>query len=269
MDGASRGALTAGRKQLEQVLGSADPSTLSTELQLVDRTLDGSAALRRALGDPAKEPAAKQKLAASLFSSHIGEPALSVVTTLAGQRWSADRDLADAVDLLVAESIVAGAEKEGRLDRVEQELFQVGRTVQTDSDLREALANRQRSGADKATLVDKLLESKAAPETTQLATLAASNPRGQRFDQALERYAKVAAGRREQLVALVTVANPLSDDLADRLRQTLADKYGKPIQLNVVVDQQVVGGVRVQIGDDVIDGTIARRLDDARRALAG
>ncbi len=86
---------------------------------------------------------------------------------------------------------------------------------------------------------------------------------------AVEEYQRVAARHRNRLVATVRVARDLDDADQQRLQGALARQYGRPVHLNVVVDQEVVGGVKVEIGDDVIDGTVASRLDDARRRLAG
>jgi F-type H+-transporting ATPase subunit delta len=79
----------------------------------------------------------------------------------------------------------------------------------------------------------------------------------------------VAARRREQLVARVIVALPLDEAHRERLSQALQRMYGRHVHLNVDVDPEVLGGIRVEIGDEVLDGTVARRLDDARRRLAG
>ena len=87
--------------------------------------------------------------------------------------------------------------------------------------------------------------------------------------RSLDEYQKVAARHRKRLVALVTVARPLDDGQAERLADALGRQYDRPVHLNVVVDRDVIGGIRVEIGDDVIDGTVASRLDDARRKLAG
>ena len=92
-------------------------------------------------------------------------------------------------------------------------------------------------------------------------------PRGKRFAQVIEDYLKVAERRRQQLSAVATVAQPLTDGQRDRLAALLSRIYSAPVLLNVVLDPQVLGGIRVQIGDDVIDGTIIRRLDEARRLM--
>jgi F-type H+-transporting ATPase subunit delta len=86
---------------------------------------------------------------------------------------------------------------------------------------------------------------------------------------ALEHYQKVVASERERLVALVRVATPLEESESRRLADALSRQYQRPVHLNVIIDDTVIGGVRVEVGDDVIDGTVASRLDDARRRLAG
>jgi F-type H+-transporting ATPase subunit delta len=86
---------------------------------------------------------------------------------------------------------------------------------------------------------------------------------------ALAAYQKVAAEVRGEGVATVRVARPLADAERDRLAAALASSYGRDVHLNVIVDPEVIGGIRVEIGDDVIDGTVASRLDDAGRRLAG
>ncbi|AKU17514.1 F0F1 ATP synthase subunit delta [Luteipulveratus mongoliensis] len=269
MQGASRSALAKGRDELGQILASVIDSTqIGDELFFAGQTLDGSASLRRALADPSREAAPKQDLVERLFGGKVGNETLELLRALVAQRWSGERDLADALDLLGAEAIVASAEQQGRLDQVEDDLFRYGRTVAGDAGLRDAYNDRQRSGADKATLTTRLLDGKAAPESVRLAAHAAEAPRGRRFEKALEGYVAVATQRREQLTALVTAAVPLDPTHVQRLKQALNDMYGKPVQVNVVLDPHVVGGLRVQIGDEVIDGTIARRLDDARRGLA-
>lgn len=269
MQGASRGALAKGRAELAETLAAVAPATVGDELFVVGQTLDSSASLRRALADPSRETAPKQELVERLFGGKVSDGTVELLRALVAQRWSTDRDMADAVDLLGAEAVVAGAEQQGRLDQVEDDLFRFDRTVTGNAALRDALADRKRSGADKAKLVSGLVEGKAAPETVRLINQAAANPRGQRFDAALKGYAGVAAQRREQLTALVTTAVELTPQHRERLTKALTELYGKPVQLNVILDPEVVGGVRVQVGDEVIDGSIARRLDDARRQLAG
>jgi F-type H+-transporting ATPase subunit delta len=270
MQGASRSSLLASRQELNAALGSgADASALGDELFAVSEVLGSSAPLRRALTDPTSEETAKASLAERLFGGKVSAAAQQVLGVAVGQRWADERDLGDALEELGVEATLTSAERQGRLDNVEDELFRFERTVAGDPALRDALGDRRRSGKDKAELVGTLLDGKAAPETARLARQAAASPGGRRVERVLESYVAVAAKLRERLAATVTSATDLSEADRSRLGQALARVYGRPVQLNVIVDPHIVGGLRVQVGDEVIDGTIATRLEEARRTMAG
>jgi F-type H+-transporting ATPase subunit delta len=194
---------------------------------------------------------------------------VDLVAGLARSRWARARDLADACEQLAVTALMAAAETDGRLDRVEDELFRFGRTVDADPELRAALADRRASVERRSRLVDQLLAEKVAPETLRLVRQAALHSRGTNLESALSHFVQVAAHRREQIVAHVIVALPLEQAHRERLVAALQRMYGRAVHLNVDVDPEVLGGIRVEIGDEVLDGTVGRRLDDARRRLAG
>lgn len=270
MRGSSRAAALAGSKALDAALaGGVDRSKLGDELLAVADTIDGSATLRRALADPSREGADKAALAERLLTGKVTPETVVVVKNLAGQRWAAERDLPDTVEELGISAVLAGAEQSGRIDRVEDELFRFERTVAGNPELRDALTNRQGDPQAKAGLVQRLLEGKAAPETVRLARQAVLAPRGRKLDRTLEGYLALAAQRREQVTAVVTVARDLTDQQRERLAAALQNIYGKPVQLQQVLDPHVMGGIRVQVGDEVVDGTVLRRLDEARRHITG
>ncbi len=269
MEGSSRASYIAAQKTLhEQVAGDVDAGAVGDQLFSVTSVLDSSASLRRALADPSAESSAKTKLVDRLFGGKVHDAAHAVVRCLAQQRWAAERDLADAASELAVEAILIGADREGRIGQVEEELFRFERTVAGNPGLRDAMTDSQRSGDDKAGLVHTLLEFKVAPETETLARQAAAHPRGQRYERVLESYVATAARLREQLTATAFVAHPLDDDQRDRLAAALKEIYRRDVQVNVVVDPSVVGGMRVQVGDEVIDGSLASRLDEARRLMS-
>lgn len=253
--------------------GSAEsPSaaaTLGEELFAVARLLDSRASLRRALTDPSREGEAKAELIQRLIGDQVSEPTMDLVSGLVRARWSSARDLADACEHLGATALVVSAEQDGRLDAVEDELFRFGRIVAGNPDLRAALSDRSVPASNKDDLVARLLDGKVAPQTLRLASQAAAHPRGRRLEAALEAYAQVAAQRRERLVADVVAAVPLTQEQRERLEAALVRLYGHRVQLNVDVDPAVIGGLRLQVGDEVIDSTVLTRLADARRRLAG
>lgn len=243
--------------------------TLAGDLFGVSAALESSAGLRRALVDPSREPAAKTALLTRLFDGKVVEPALIVVVALAHGRWANDRDFTDSVENLAVEAVVWAAQDAGRLGDLEDELFRFGRVVDGNHALRDALSDPARTGHDKAALVEELLGDKVGPEMRLLARQSVLAPRGRRFDRVIEVYEAIAARRRQELTATVTTAVPLDPAQLQRLGRALQDIYGKAVQLNLAVDSAVLGGIRVQIGDEVVDGTILRRLDTARRHLTG
>lgn len=271
MRGTSRESLVGSREALEALLAQpgAAPETIGQELFGIVALLDGSAAVRRALSDPSAQPEAKAGLVHRLLDGKVSAGTADLVADLVTRRWAAARDISDALEELGVEAVLAGAEAGGRLDAVEDELFRFGRSVAGDPRLRDAFSVRSAGSERKAQLVAALLRGKVAAETLTLATQAAVAPRGLRTEQALQRYVEAAATRRRQLVAEVVVARPLSEAHRDRLAAALERLYGRKPRLNVDVDPDVVGGLRVQVGGELIDGTLLGRLDAARRKLAG
>ena len=271
LGGASRESLAAARETLGTLARSADTDlgALGDDLFEVTALLDQEPALRRALTDPARSGEDRAALARAVLGQQIGGAALDVVVWAVRARWSAARDLADALELLGAEAHVAAAERAGRLDTVEDELFRTGRIVAGAPQLRSALADRSAPVDNRVALIEDLLGDRVEAETRRLVRQAVRAPRGRSFDRILTDYAEVAADRRARLVATVTATVPLTEEQRRRLGAALARIYGHDVHLNVEVDPEVVGGIRVEIGDEVIDGTVLSRLDQARRRLAG
>ena len=153
-------------------------------------------------------------------------------------------------------------------DALEDQLFAFERLVTDNPELRDALSDPARSAEDKRALLRTLLEGKVTPQALRLAEQSLAGTY-RTVLVAVEAYQRITASYRSRLVAEVRVARELSDADAQRLAGSLARQYGRPVHLNVVVDPEVLGGIRVEIGDDVIDGTVASRLEEARRKLAG
>lgn len=246
--------------------GSGDDGAVGRDLFGVADLLRAEPALRRVATDASVPGEAKAGLLREVLSGKVSDLALAVVTIAVAQRWTASRDLADALERLGVVSVAQSSG--GDAGRLEDELFAFGQLVQDSFDLRDALSDPSRSRDDKSRLVGELLGDKALPATLALVqqSLAGSY---RTVGTALADYQKVAAEVRGQGVATVHVAQPLSDADRQRLTESLTRTYGRDIHLNVVVDPSVIGGIRVEIGDDVIDGTVSSRLDEARRRLAG
>ncbi|HEY3436668.1 MAG TPA: F0F1 ATP synthase subunit delta [Actinotalea sp.] len=270
MRGTSAASLASVAAGYEPVVRAAGPdaTTLGGQLLSVVDALDGSGSLRRALSDPSRSAEAKASLAATLLRGKVDDRVVDVVAALARARWTQEHDFTDAVEELAADSVLAAAQSAGVLEQVEDELFRFDRLLIGQRDLRRALTERSVPGAARGTLVRNLIEGKVRPETLQLVERAAVTPRGRTMSAALGLLSRLSARRRALMVAAVTSASPLSLAQMDRLRQLLERAYGGSIQLNLTVDPQVIGGLRVQVGAEVVDSTVLGRLDDARRQLA-
>ncbi|MGC1207312.1 MAG: F0F1 ATP synthase subunit delta [Ornithinimicrobium sp.] len=268
MQGASRASLAQARRSLNETLdGDVDAARIGEDLLAVSGVLGGSATLRRAAADPSREGRDRSGLIDRLFAGRISDGAQSIARHAVAQRWTRDAHLTIALEELAIEALLAGAQSQGRLGQVEDELFRFGRIVSADPELQSALSDRRASRSAKGDLVNRLLSDKVAPETLRLASHAVATP-SMRFDRAIESYLKLAAERQSQMSAVVTTATTLDEQQLDRMATALKKQYGRDVHLNVVVDPDVIGGVRVEIGDEVIEGTISTRLADARRHVS-
>lgn len=269
MQGSSGGSLARLTAELGTAIeGGADGAAVGDSLFAAADVLRAQPALRRAATDPSTAAEAKSALAKGVFASHLDAAATDLVATASTLRWARSGDLAAALEHLGAVALVKAADARGEGDRLEDELFQFGRAVTDNPPLRDALSDPARSVADKQALVRTLLEGRASQGSVRLAERSVTGVH-LTVTRSLGEYAKVAAETRNRLVALVRSAHPLTADEQGRLATVLGSQFDRPVHLNVVVDPTLVGGVSVEIGDEVIDGTISSRLDDARRRLAG
>ena len=272
MRGASRASLAAAKDRLAASSlangTAAQAAELGDQLFAVVGLLDREPALRRSLSDPSIDASARSGLADTLFRGKVSAAALDQVTGLAGDRWSESGDLADAVEELAVLAICTAADIAGQLDELEDELFRFGRIVGGDPGLRYALSNLFVPADGRRSLVVDLLDGKVSEPAMRLISQAAAHPRGRSMDANLESYSNLAAALRQRVVAEVHVAVPLSGDQRSQLAAVLAAAYGHDVHLNVVVDPQLIGGMTVRIGDELINGSVASRLAELRRGLA-
>jgi F-type H+-transporting ATPase subunit delta len=267
MRGVSRASLAEAKERLEALLSSADPVALGDELFAVLRLLDREHGLRRALSDPAQPGELKASAAHDLLSGGLSADALGLFEDVVRLRWARSLDLAEAVETLAVTSLVASAEADRRLDDLEDELFRFGRVLASQPDLRRALNEQGVPAESKVRLLSDLLEDKVTPATLRLVTENATHPRGRSLERGLELYGRIAAERRSRLIAVVRTSVELTERQKTRLNAALSALYDRDIHLNIEVDPTVLGGLSVQIGDEEIDGTIQRRLGEARRRL--
>ena len=259
-------ATTRALGETTALLGTAAGVDLgvSGELFAAARALADSRQLSGALADAAASEDSRANAVAAVFAGWH-PTTVSLLSSVARQRWSSEDDLVDAVEEL---AIRAAAVAEPSAD-VEGELFEVSRIVAANPELELALGSRLGEAGVKGELVRSLLSGRASEATVLIASSVVQRPRERRVRQLLSRALRLVADERGRAVAIVHVAVEPSAEQLGRLTDMLGRRYGTEVALNVVVDPDIVGGLRIEIGDDVIDATVSSRLNDLRQRLAG
>lgn len=264
-----RGASAQARKDLVVRAGGSgtldESAVLGEQLFAVARMLRTQPALRRICTDASVDAEAKAELAGGVFTGKVDQRALDITSAAVRQRWTSPSDLAEVLEELGVQALVRSAGAEA--SRVEDELFAVAQLIDHNPGLRKTLTDPARTDDDKCALLASMLEGEVLPATLQLVRHAERSelPIG----HALEEIERIAASVQEELLAVVHTARPLGSSELERLAQALGNVYDATVHLHVVEDPGLIGGLRVQIGDDVIDGSVANKLDAARRRLAG
>lgn len=272
MQFASRESLAAYRERFEQLIADASTAslrTLSDELSGVAGVLAGERTLRRYLADPATAEQDRTRLADTVFGGKVSDPTLATLQALAASRWSRSADLLDALEALARQSMLAIAERDGVIEEVEDELFRFARVLSAQPELRELLADRKAPVEGRLGLLDRLVSDKVQPVTHHLLRQVVRLPRGRGLDALVDRLAELAAERRGRSVALVTAAAPLTQAQERRLVEDLSRIYGRAIDIQVELDADLLGGLVIRVGDELINGSVAAKLAAARQRLSG
>ncbi len=269
MSATSRESYAGLRARLDQRRASRGLASLPAELFAAAEVIGSDSQLRSALSDSGQPEGARAELVSVLFGGRVSADAVEVLADTATQRWPSPAELLDAVEGLASQAAFLVAERAGRLDRVEDELFGFARAVSSSADLQMALSDPSVAAPVKSALVADLLAGRAADETVQVLAYGMSHLRGRRADAVVEDLMDLAAEQRDRSVAEVRVALDLDDSQRRRLAAALSTLHGREVRLNVAVDPDVIGGVSVRLGNEVIDGTVASRIEQARRSLVG
>jgi F-type H+-transporting ATPase subunit delta len=166
-----------------------------------------------------------------------------------------------------AQALLEIARAEEHIREIEDELFRFARIVAGNDDLRMALSNPGQSAERRAAIVDELLENRSFQLTRAIAAFIVGAGRGHDLPSIVERFVELAAQSREHEVAEVRSAVPLDDTQVERLAVALGRATKKNIEVRVVVDPTLMGGIVATIGDTVIDGTVRHRLDQLKETL--
>jgi F-type H+-transporting ATPase subunit delta len=166
-----------------------------------------------------------------------------------------------------ANALFEVARVEGSIAEVEDELFRFARTLESNDELRSTLTDEAIPASRRIGVVEDLLGGKASPVTTNLVAFVVGAGRSRQLPQIIDRLVDRAAATKDSVVGEVRSAIPLTDDQKSRLADALGRATGKKVEVKVVVDPSILGGLVAQVGDQVIDGSVRARLDQLRESI--
>jgi F-type H+-transporting ATPase subunit delta len=256
-------ATDARMSSLDRMLNDSQVGdTFASDLFAVVDALDASPTLRRAVTDPGTPESARRALVHGMLDGKVDKAVVDLVAEAATLRWAGGRTFAAALERQAVRGQLVAADGRGELEDVEDQLFRFGRFV--ESDLRNVLADRAIDRSRRQELVGELLRGRATDSTIVLAKRAVA-ARERTFTQTIEGYVTLAAAQKNRVVATVRVAKPLTEVQRDRLVAALTNQIGRQVTIQEVIDPDILGGVRVELGDEVFEGTVSGRLEAARR----
>jgi F-type H+-transporting ATPase subunit delta len=238
--------------------------SFATDMFAVDDALESSATLRRAVTDPGTPEGARRALVHGLLDGKVDGAAVDLVAEAATLRWAGGRTFAAALERQAVRAQLITADRRSELEDTEDQLFRFARLVESSPDLRNVLGDRAIDLSRRQELVEGLLRGRTTDSTIVLAKRAVL-ARERTFGHTIEGYITLAAAQKNRTVATVRVAKPLSSDQRNRLRTALSQKIRREVTIQEVIDPDILGGVRVELGDEVFEGTVADRLESARR----
>jgi F-type H+-transporting ATPase subunit delta len=268
---ASRAAFAELTSEFDRVAGrlrGPGLKTLADELSSVVRLLVKEPMLTRHLAEPSDDPRAKVQLVERLLSDKVDTHTLDLVKTAVSQRWSTDADLVAGIEHTARLALLKLAEVNDEVDALEDQLFRFGRILDAEPHLTTVLSDYSAPAEGRIALLDKVIGGDGVNETAKaLLEQTVSLLRGERADEAVLDLAELAVARRGEIVAHVIAPAELSDAQRNRLTDVLTRIYGHPVAVQLHVDPEVLGGLSVVVGDEVIDGSISSRLAAAQNQL--
>jgi len=270
LQAASRESLAEAEIRLDSRIDAASVTELQAlgeHLFAVMRLLLAEPTLRRHLADSSVPAANRSRLADQLLSSQVGRAALDTISDLVSGRWSRPVDLVEAVEVLARRATLGVAEKNGGLEDVEDELFRFGRILDREPELTTLLTGQATPADGRVALLDQVLGSRVNPVTKALLEQTVRTPRGRSLDLAAEELSELAAARRDRYVAHIATPVALTSAQEQRLTDTLSRLYGRAMSLQIELDPELLGGLVVRVGGEIIDGSVSSRLRAAERTL--
>jgi ATP synthase F0 subunit b len=270
---ASRQALTDLIDRLGEIADGLDDSALTKladELISAAELLDHEVVITRYLATRAEDSTPRIRLVERLLSGKVSEPTLEVLRIAVSERWSDSADLITAVEHVARQASLIRAERAGQIDEVADQLFWFSRFLETQPRLATLLGDATAPAASRVQLLHNVLGRAGKdvnPIASALLTETIEMLHGEPADTAVLRLAGVAVARHGEVVAQVGAASELSDAQHTRLTELLSRVYNQPVKVQMHIDPELLGGLSIAVGDEVIDGTLSSRLAQAQTQL--
>ena len=251
---------------VDQLVHESYSTKNAEELFSFVSVLNAEYVLRRALTDHAFDSDQLAQFIDKLLDGKLEKATIELISQITSLGWPSGQELSRALERAGAGILFRQAERGGKLDEVRDELFKFGRLVSGDRHLREIISNPNVDRSAREALVTELLAERALPETVILARRAVHlNTRS--YEHGIRRFLDIASDMRSHACAKVQVARQLTPEQHAKMVAQLQRIYGVEVDLEIEVVPNVVGGVRIEIADDVIDGSISSRIAEAQRSI--
>jgi len=272
MYAASRDALATIRSLAEQLIRESEQSVvvgrqMGAELFTIVELVEADRPTRVALADVSASPEQRKALMTRLIEGKVLPETLRVCQEAAARDWSNPADLRDGLVRTARSALLQAAELSNSLPQVEEELFRLSRTIKAHPGLEQALGDRQASADERRALLAQMLYGKVSAISEILASQAVARPQEGLVADDLDILSRQAAHETGRRVADVTTPVALTDAQREGLRAKLRDIYGIEVSIHEVVDRNIIGGVIIKVGNEIINGSLASKLESLRRSL--
>ena len=245
-----------------------DAWRIGNELFTITKVLDDSIQLERALTDPSRPVADKVAVLTELLGDNVHPMTMEIMTDLVSRHWSRARDIANAVEDFGVDAMMYYADATGATLQVSVELSELHSALLNLSVVRAKLYDYQATSEARVKLFHEVFSGKTLNKVTmRLAEHATCNLRRRRYLETIQWLINKLSRHMGESMVTVTTATPLKLEQIKRLVEIYSAKVGRQVHINSVVDPTVLGGMRIQVGDEVTDNTVVAQLQNLHRKV--
>lgn len=245
-----------------------DAWRIGNELFTITQVLDDSIALERALTDPSRPLEDKAAALKTLLGDDVHPMTMEIMTDLVDRRWSRASDIANAVEDFGVDAMMYYADATDATLQVAIEFAQLHSALLNLPVVRSKLYDATATSEARVALFHQLFDGKGLNKVTmRLGEHATDNLRRRRYLETIQWLINKFSRHMGESMVTVTTATPLTDAQIKRLIEVYTAKTGHPVHINSVVDPTVLGGMRVQVGDEVTDNTVVAQLENLHRTV--